>query len=104
MRPLNTYNMTVVAVNDRGQIDRTYNETLTVTLDELRLANAWIPNEPPPPPIGYEIAKKEYIVEIRNGQGHFIYNPKHHMFVNYKIDSEELIDSVSTFLVGITIY
>ena len=96
--------MTVIAVNDRGQIDRTYNETLTVTFEELRLAKARRLNEPLPPPSGYEIAKIEYTVEIKNGQGHFTFKPEHHMFVNYKIDSDELIDSVSTFMVGITIY
>jgi hypothetical protein len=96
--------MTIIAVNDGGQIDRTYNETLTVTFEELRLAKARRLNEPPPAPSGYEIAKMEYIVEIKNGQGHFIFKPEHHMFVNYKIDSNELIDSTSTFMVGITIY
>jgi hypothetical protein len=96
--------MTVVAVNDGGQIDRTYNETITVTFEELRLAKARRLNEPPPTQSGYEIVKMEYVVEIKNGQGYFIFNPEHHMLVNYKIDSEELIDSISTFMVGITIY
>jgi hypothetical protein len=92
--------MTVIAVNDGGQIDRTYNETLTVTFEELRVAKARRLNEPAPAQSGYQIVKMEYIVELKNGQGHFIYNPEHHMFVTYKIDSEELIDSVSTFMVG----
>ena len=48
--------MTIVAVNDDGQIDRTYNETITVTFEELRLAKARRLNEPPPAPSGYEIA------------------------------------------------
>jgi hypothetical protein len=103
-RPLNTYNMTIVAVNDCGQIDRTYNETITVTFEELRVAKARRLNEPPPAQSGYEIAKIEYIIEMKNGQGHFIFNPEHYMYVNYKIDSEKLTDSISTFMVGITIY
>jgi hypothetical protein len=104
MRPLNTYNMTIVAVNDGGNIDRTYNETITVTFEELRLAKAQRLYEPPPPQTGYEIVYVDFTVEIKNGEGHFIFNPEHFMFVNYKLDSEELIDSVSTFMVGITIY
>jgi hypothetical protein len=103
-RPLNTYNMTIVAVNDDGQIDRTYNETITVTFEELRVAKARRLNEPPPAQSGYEIVKIEYIIEMKNGQGHFIFNPEHYMYVNYKIDREKLTDSISTFMVGITIY
>lgn len=104
MRPLNTYNMTIIAVNDDGQIDRTHNETLTVTFEELRLAKARRLNEPPPAQSEYEIVKIEYIVEMKNGEAHFIFSPEHHMLVNYKLDSEELLDSISTFMVGITIY
>ncbi|OGD54183.1 hypothetical protein A3K80_07545 [Candidatus Bathyarchaeota archaeon RBG_13_38_9] len=96
--------MTVVAVNDDGQIDRTYNETITDTFEELRLAKARRLNEPPPPQTEYQIVKVEYVIEMKNGQGHFIYNPEYHILVNYKIDSKELIDSISTFMVGITIY
>ncbi len=101
MMPLNPYNMTIIAVNDHGQIDTTHNETIIVTFDELRLAKARKLNDPPPTHTGPEIAKIEYVVEMKNGQGHFMYYPEHHMFVNYKIDSENLLDSFSTFMVGI---
>jgi hypothetical protein len=96
--------MTIIAVNDTGQIDKTYNEIMTVTFEELRIAKARRLNEPPTPPYtGHQIVKMEYVVEIKNGQGHFIYNPEHHMLVIYKIDSKELMDSISTFMVGISV-
>ncbi len=96
--------MTIIAVNDDGQIDKTYNEIITVTFEELRLAKARRLNEPAPTQSDYEIVKMDFTVELKNGEGHFTFNPEHFMLVNYKIDSEELIDSISTFMVGITIY
>jgi hypothetical protein len=104
MRPLDSYNMSIIAVNDDGQIDKTYNETITVTFEELRIAKARRLNEPPPPQTDYEIVKIDFNVEIKNGEGHFTFNPEHFMYVNYKLDSQKLIDSISTFMVGITIY
>lgn len=106
IQPDKSYNLTVIAVDDSGQIDSTYNETITIYCEELRLAKArTFPYDERKEfsDSGYQIVETQYVVEIENGEGIFIYEPQYFMVVNYRVHSDRSLDSISTFLVGITV-